>query len=241
MRHWIVAWFLFLSALACGAEQAQEGRWEGLIRIPGRTLPVVVDLAPAPAGGWAGSIILSDLDIKDAQLANIVATPGEVRFEIANLLDTPTYGPARFKARLEGADAMSGEMSQGGNVASFALKRTGPARVDTAVRSTAVAKELADQWIGQFELGGYPRHVTLTLANRADAAATATLVVVGKQTTNLPVDLVVEDGRILRIESQANRVVFEGRFLEERDEIDGTFELGPFELPLILRRAARRS
>jgi hypothetical protein len=81
----------------------------------------------------------------------------------------------------------------------------------------------------------------MTLANRADAAATATLVIVGKQTTNLPVDLVIEDGRFLRIESQTNRVVFEGRFVEEQDEIDGTFELGPFELPLVLRRAAGRA
>jgi hypothetical protein len=239
MRRAIVALLLFL--LALGAARGQEGRWEGLVRIPGRELPVVVDLAPVPAGGWTGSIILPGLDIKGAQLANIAATPSEVGFEIANLLDTPVFGPARFRARLETADAMSGEMSQGGNVASFALKRVGAARVDTALRSTAVSSQLEDRWIGEFELGGYPRHVTMTLANRADAAATATLVIVGKQTTNLPVDLVIEDGRFLRIESQTNRVVFEGRFVEEQDEIDGTFELGPFELPLVLRRAAGRA
>jgi hypothetical protein len=83
MRRAIVALLLFL--LALGAARGQEGRWEGLVRIPGRELPVVVDLAPVPAGGWTGSIILPGLDIKGAQLANIAATPSEVGFEIANL------------------------------------------------------------------------------------------------------------------------------------------------------------
>src|SRR5262249_18454292 len=240
MRRTIVAVLVFLPALMCGAVQGQEGRWEGQIRIPGRNLPVVVDLAPA-GDAWNGSIILPGLGIKGAPLSNVIATPTDVAFDIANLLETPPHGPARFKAHLDASEGMEGEMMQGGNVAKFSLKRIGAAQVDTALRSTPVKRTLEDRWIGEFELGGYPRHVTMTLANNADAAATATLVVVGKQTANLPVDLVIEEGRFLRIESRANRVAFEGRFIEESDEIRGTFELGPYELPLVLRRSPRRA
>jgi hypothetical protein len=176
MRRTIVAFLVFFPAFVCGGVQGQEGRWEGQIRIPGRELPVVVDLAPA-GGAWTGSIILPGLGIKGAPLSSVIATPTDVVFDIANLLDTPTHGPAHFKAHLDASEGMDGEMMQGGNVAKFSLKRIGPAQVDTALRSTPVKRTLEDQWIGEFELGGYPRRVTMTLANHADAAATATLIV----------------------------------------------------------------
>ena len=72
--------------------------------------------------------------------------------------------------------------------------------------------------------------------NHAGAAATATFKFVGKQVTDLAVDLVVEEGEFLRVESSANRVAFEGRFVKDRDEIGGSVALGAFELPLVLRR-----
>jgi hypothetical protein len=240
MRQIILALLSCLPAAVLAAGPAPEGRWEGQIRIPGRELQAVVDLAPS-GGTWIGSITMPGLDMKGAPLANITATGSEVTFEIAVVLDASGYGPARFKAHLDAGDAMSGEMAQAGNTAAFSLHRVGAAQVDAAQRSTPVGTALADKWIGEFELGGYPRHVTLTLENHAQATATATLVVVGKQTTNIPIDLVVEDGRFLRIESQATRVTFEGSFVEGSDEIDGMFELGAFELPLILHRAAGRA
>jgi hypothetical protein len=239
MRRAVVVLLLSFPLLACAA-QTLEGRWEGLIGIPGRQTPVVVDLARDTSGAWTGSIILAGLGIKGAPLANIVATGTDVRFDLGDLLSTPDDGAARFRAHLNARDGMAGEMHQGGNVASFSLAKIGPAQVDLARRSTPVGRALEDQWIGEFELGGYPRHVTITLENHASAPATATFVVVGKQTNNLPVDLVVEEGRFLRIESQSTRVSFEGRWFEETDELRGTIDVGPFELPLVLRRAARR-
>jgi hypothetical protein len=134
---------------------------------------------------------------------------------------------------------MSGELHQGGNVAPFALMRTGRAQVEAPVTSTAVRHGLEAAWTGQFMLGGAPRDVAITVANHAGAPATATFVVVGKRTTDLPVDLVVEEGEFLRIESSANRVTFEGRYVDARDEIDGSIEVGPLEIPVVLRRKPR--
>jgi hypothetical protein len=100
-----------------------------------------------------------------------------------------------------------------------------------------VRRDLEAAWSGQVMLGDYPRTVTITVANHAGGAATATFKVVGKQVTVLPVDFVAEEGEFLRVESQANRVAFEGRFAKDRDEIAGSLALGSFELPLVLRRA----
>jgi hypothetical protein len=240
MRHTIVVLLFCVPGLAALAAQPLEGRWEGSVRIPGRAMPMVLDLARNPAGDWTGSIILPGLGLKGALLDNIVARGDDIAFDLGNALRTPDDAPARLRARVDPSGGMAGEFDQAGNVAKISLQKIGPAQVDTAPRSTAIGHVLEDRWIGEFELGGYPRHVTLTLENHAAGAATATLVIVGKQTSNLPVALVTEEGSFLRVESPATHVNFEARFVEQRDELQGTVELGPFELPLVLRRAARK-
>ena len=244
MRRALVALLAFLPAWVCAAAGMPEGRWDGLLRIPGRTLAVTIDLSPGPSvGTWTGSVTVPGLSMQGAPLANIVVTATDVAFDVAQVLDTPAHGPARFKARIEGDGELRGEMSEGGNVAPFAATRTGTAQVAVAPRSTPIARALEGAWIGSFELGGYPREITLTLANRAEtgAGASATLVVVGKRTTELPIDYVAEEGRFLRVESRASQVAFEGVVADDVREIRGTFALGPLELPLVLRRARSAS
>ncbi len=196
-----------------------------------------MDLAREGAGPWAGSLIVPGLGIKGASLSNIVVTDAEVAFDVVNALAGPPSGPAAFRARMTADGRMAGEMRQAGNVASFSLAKVGPAQVEMPARSTPVSRELAAQWKGEYELGGYPRLVTITLEHHDGAGTTARFVIVGKRTTELPVDLVLQDGDFLRIESQANQVAFEGRIAKEGGEIAGTLEMGPLELPLVLRRA----
>jgi hypothetical protein len=241
MRRILIGSLLYSMAVACGAAQSPEGRWEGLLQIPGREQPLVVDLAQAGSGGWTGSIILSGLGIKGAPLSNIVVSDDGVAFEMGAALGDAKAGPARFSARVATAGGIAGEMRQAGNVAHFSLARIGAAQVELPARSTPVGRDIENQWNGEFELGGYPRRVTITLENHANVGATATFVIVGKRTTDLPVDLVIQEGDILRIESQVNRVTFEGRVFTQRGEITGMIELGPIEMPVVLRRAGGRS
>jgi hypothetical protein len=235
LRPTILAFLVALAVTAGAAGQGPAGRWEGQSQIPGRSLPLVVDLAQEGASAWVGSIIIPGLGIKGAPLSNVVVTDSSVAFDVANALGAPPYGPATFKATLAG-DKMTGEMRQAGNVAKFSLAKVGLPQVESPPRSTPVARALEAQWTGEFELGGYPRHVTMTLENHAAAGATAKLLIVGKQTTDLPVDFVLQDGNLLRIESSPNQIAFEGRVDDESREIKGTFELGALELPLTLRR-----
>jgi hypothetical protein len=239
MRRTILA-VLGFPALAWGAQELPDGRWEGVVRIPERELVIVVDLARSEAGAWAGSIILPGLDIKGGSLSNIVVTGPEVAFDLGGALASTPHGAATLKLRVATADTMAGEMQQAGNVAPVSLRRTGSARVDPPPRSTPVLTAIEDRWSGEYELGGYPRRVTLVVQNRAEGGATADWVIVGKQTTRLPVDLVTQDGDYLRVESQASRAAFEGRLVESRGEIHGTIELGAIELPLVLQRVGKR-
>ena len=241
MGRTTIALLLCCAAFAGPATAAPEGRWEGVIHIPGNDQPVVVDLVPSSTGEWTGSIILTGLGIKGAPLSNIAVTDAEVSFDMATVLRDAKIGLARFSVRRVSADAMAGDMRQAGNVADLSLRRIGPAQVELPVKSTAVGNDIAREWSGEFELGGYPRQVTIKLENHANAAATATFVIIGKRTNDLPVDLVVQDGDNLRIESRATQVVFEGRVFAQSGEIKGTIELGSLELPVVLRRGGGKS
>jgi hypothetical protein len=241
MRRALIIVALCLPAAALGAGSAPEGRWTGSVAIPGRTLPLVVDLAPDPSGAWTGSFIMPGLGIKGAPLANVAVTADGVAFDTGGRLAIDAYGPASFRARVTPDGTMSGEMKQGGNTAPFVLTRTGVAQVERAVRSTPVGPGLAKEWKGDYELGGYPRHVTIAFADHPNAAATATFVIVGKQTNDLPVDLVTAEGDFVRIESQANQVAFEGRLSKDGGELRGVIELGPLEIPIVLRSAPGRT
>jgi hypothetical protein len=216
------------------AAQSLEGRWSGRANVPGTGLPMVVDLARDASGAWAGSLTLPGLEVKGAPLANIVVDGDEVRFESPEALAGRPPVPARFAARAEANGVLSGELVQAGNSASFTLRRVGPAQVDLPRRSAPVPRALEGRWIGTYELGGYPRSVTVDIANEGVAMPKVDFVIAGKATTKLPIDFVAEQEGTLRIESKTYGITFEGRVREGR--IDGSLEQGPYELPLTLRR-----
>ena len=169
-------------------------------------------------------------------MSNIAVDATRVAFDLGAALRDPTHGPATFAAQLGRDDTMTGQLQQAGNVAPFSLARVGAAQVEAPPSSTAVRRELEAAWTGQFMLGDYPRTVTITLVNHPGGAATATFDVVGKQMTDIPVALVIEEGEFLRVEAPARNVTFEGRLGNDRDVIDGSIALGAFELPLLLKR-----
>lgn len=240
MLRTAIAALLGVPVLALAAGTVPEGRWEGAIRVPDRELRFVVDFARDRAGAWTGSITIPGLGIQGATLSPIVVADADVAFTIVAALGNATHGPATFRSQRVSTQTITGEMRQAGNTAEFAMQRIGPAQVEPPRRSTPVGASVEDEWVGEYELGGYARRVTIALQNRGDAGATARFVVVGKQTTNLPVDFVAQDGSFVRIESQTMGVTFEGRFDQQRGEIGGAIALGPLELPLTLRRAPRK-
>lgn len=237
MKRFAFAILILASAIPAHAADAGAGRWEGVVRIPGRAVPVIVDLARGDAGEWTGSVTMQGLGIKGAPLAAIAVSGDAADFHVAGVLASRQDGPARFSARFAppGGTTMHGDFFQGGNRAPFALTRAGAAQVEPARRGTAIAAALEGTWVGQYELGGYPRRVTIKLANAA-GVGTAEFVVVGKRTSNLPVDIVTQEDRILRIESNETGISFEGRVSADGREIIGIFEQGPLEAPLQLRR-----
>ena len=232
-RVWLVLAFLIASVLVCRAEGTASGRWEGTVQIPGMELKLIVDLAQDNRGAWIGSITIPGLNVKGSPLADIAVKDSDASFAIK----TGRGLQATFQAKLNVDGALSGDFAQAGNMAPFVLKKTGPAQVELPPHNTAIAKEIEGEWKGEYEVLGYPRHVTVKLMNRVAGGATAEFVVVGKKTTNLPIDLVTQEGDSLMIDSHEMGISYEGRFKKDAGEITGTFLQGPIEIPLVLRRA----
>jgi len=236
MRILIVLIGCLVASPSCVGADTTTGRWEGSVQIPAFPLRLVVDLDHDATGAWVGSIIIPELNITGAQLTDIDVRDPDVSFAIKGALADPKAGPAKLHARLAATGALDGNFTQAGNSATCSLKRTGTAQVTLPVRSTAVAGEFTGKWVGEYELMGYPRHVTLTLTNHDGAAASAEFIIVGKKVNNLPVDLLTQDGAFLRIESHEIGINFEGRLRKDTGEITGNYEQGPYEAPLVLHR-----
>jgi hypothetical protein len=195
---------------------------------------LVIDLAPDTKGAWIGSVTIPGLGAKGLPLKDIVVKESDATFAIKT---APVRGlEATFKAHLNAGNRLTGEFTQGGNTALFELKQIGPPQVELAPKSTPISEEIQGEWIGEFQLFGYPRKVSLKLTNNPEQGATAEFIVVGKRVNNLPVDLVTQEGNLLSIHSHETGITFEGRFLKETGEIRGTFSQGPIEVPLVLRR-----
>jgi hypothetical protein len=205
------------------------------VQIPGRELPLIVDLAHGNAGAWTGSITIPGLNVKGALLTEIARKDSDISFAIEGVLAAPGATPAACKAQIVPNETLSGNFLQAGNSAPFTLQKTGPPQVELPPRSTPVAPELQGEWKGEYELFGYARKVTIKLTNRGAEGAAAEFVVVGKKVNNLPVDLVTQEGELLTIDSRQSGLSYEGRF--QKDEIKGTIIQGPLEVPLVLRRA----
>jgi hypothetical protein len=84
---------------------------------------------------------------------------------------------------------------------------------------------------------GYARQVTMQFSNRGAEGAALEFVIVGKKTNNVPVSLATQEGDFLSIKSDEFGITYEGRFRKEAGEINGTITQGPFEVPLVMRRA----
>jgi hypothetical protein len=219
---------------------AAAARWDGMVQLPGREVGLVVDLAQDAQGQWTGSAILPNLGVKGAPLSDISVKDSAVAFTLKGAL-----GGVKLNGNLTADGALAGSFEQGGNTASFTLRKAGPPQVEPPRQSTPVAKEMEGDWEGDMMAIDHNVHVRLSLANRADGKvdgkadgqATGKLFLKGRREVNLEVAMVTQESDLLTLEVPEASLIYDGRL--RGGEISGTWQQGPFEFALVLHHVAK--
>jgi len=232
-----------LTALAGGGAMAvppadAAGRWEGVAEIPGAPQPLVIDLVRDAQGAWQGSIVLPGRGVKGAALDGLAVGDGKVSFALGAAFPFPVDPAPRVSLAAQADGTLAGRLEMGGNGAPVTLRRSGPPQVDVAASTRVISAALEGVWRGRYELGGNAREVTITLANREARPAGGKLVVVGKRTTTLDVDQVVQGREFVSLRASAADFGIEGRLDAEAGTISGSMSQGPFEAPIVLHHEA---
>jgi hypothetical protein len=226
--------FVFASLAWLRADDKVAGRWEGLAKIPGEDLKLIVDLAAGDVGKWNGSVSIPALQLSGAFLDGITVNGSNVSFTVKTALADQHLGPAKFNGQLLPNGDITGDFTQAGNTAPFTLSKTGPPQVESPPRSTSIKPEWEGTWKGTYEALGYSRSVTLKLMNRGADGAGAEWEIIGKRDNKLPVDLVVQNGLFVTVDSHETGLSFEGSL--QNSEIKGTITQGPYESAVTLHR-----
>ncbi len=232
---------LLAAGLACaGARAASDpsGRWEGVADIPGQPLRLVIDLDRDAQGRWAGSAILPGRSVKGVAVDGLAVAGCDVRLGLAAAFPGGGAMQPTLALACQGEGALAGTFTLGGHAAPVSLHRSGPAQVDRPPAGRPITAALAGRWTGRYELGGFAREVTLTLANGADGSGGGQLVIVGKRTSTLQVDQVTQGREFVTVRASAANFVIEGRLAAQEGVIDGAMSQGPYEARLVLRRQA---
>ena len=229
-----------LAAAQALAAPAAAGRWEGVADVPGNPLRLVLDLDQAPGGRWDGSVILPDRGVKGAPLDGLAVSGCDVRFELTAAFAGGGGAQPRVALACQPDGTLAGTFELAGLSTRVSLRRSGAAQVDRPPANSVISAALAGRWTGRYELGGFAREVTLTLANRGDSGGGGQLVIVGKRTTTLDVDQVVQGREFVTLRASAANYRIEGRFTAD-GAIEGAVSQGPFEAAIVLRRAEKTS
>jgi len=229
-----IALFLFAGALLNAAGPPSDpaaGRWEGIIDLTGRQVPVVLDLDRDRDGHWIGSAIFPGLDVKGTPLADLVIQDGRLSCTVKGALGGP-----KLDGRLATDGGLEGSFELAGNSAPFSARKSGAPQVDPPRQSTAVRPDFIGEWQGELKLPDHAIQVKLSLANR-DGKAAAALTVSGSPNPDVAVDLVTQDSDTLSLEMNAASATYDGVLRPGVNEIDGTVQLSGAEFPLVFHRA----
>ena len=214
------------------------GRWEGVAAMAGQPLRLVVDLDHDAQGRWGGSVILPGRGVKGVALDDLAVGACDVRFALnAAFANGAALQPVVALA-CQADGSLAGRLTLGGHSSAVTLRRSGAPQVDRPPASSLLDAALAGRWTGRYELGGYAREVTLTLANREGKGGGGQLVIVGKRTTTLEVDHVTQGREYVTVRASGADFTIEGRFEAGAGVIEGGISQGPFEAPIVLRRQA---
>ena len=215
--------------LASGLCFAQEGHWEGAIRLPNRDVLISVDLDNG--SGWRGSFTMPAVPGPALALENIevVAKDHLLSFDLPDFPGAPSFRGVFDSETIEGT------MKEGDQAVAFTLRRTGDPHVEAVPRSTHLTSEFVGDWKGVLQLDK-PLRVLFHLSNDGAGIGKATLDTPETGMTGIRVTSVRQDDELLRIEVRILGGSFEGKMVQGGLKIEGQWSQNGRTVPLVLEK-----
>ncbi|HZT77314.1 MAG TPA: hypothetical protein VFA27_11690 [Vicinamibacterales bacterium] len=219
----MTSWFI---AVTVAAAIAPTGHWEGTLDTPQASMAFQIDLAQVD-GTLTGAISIPAQKVRGLPLTTVVVDGRSITFGArSDQLLAATLA--------DDSKTLEGTFSMGTFSFPFTLTRTGEASIAPRPTSAAVGADLEGTWHATAADGGADVHVDLTVTNRPDGTAIATIVNLDEGGLQLPV-VISRDASAVTIESHVVESSFSGR-LTANGEIVGTFRQDAAEVPLTFRR-----
>jgi hypothetical protein len=216
----------FLFAVTVAAAINPAGHWAGTIDTPQASIPFQVDIAQRD-GQLAGALTIPPQQIAGLPLTKIVVEGNSITFGArSDQLLAGTFG--------DDGRTLAGTFTTEAFTFPFTLTRTGDAALAPLPASAAVNKELEGTWRAMMPDGSRELHVLLTVTNRADGTALATIINESEGGLRLPVVL-SRNGSAITLVSHVVESAFTGE-LNAKGDIVGTFRQGAAEVPLAFHR-----
>ena len=228
---------LLLATVAVPAWAAPGGFWDGAIEVPGRTLPLMIEIQ-SQGDGWVAQLFIPEQGVRDVTMtglsidgkafaASIPGMPGEPRF---------------VGSFAEDGSSLSGTYTQAGRDFPF---RFIPAEKPDALeqdiygayRSPARPGEGAvGTWRSVFEVGPHRYRMELVVEQTGETLQATLLNHDRGPKTPQPMESIEQSGRAVAIELGGG-ATFSGDLNEDGSRLTGTFSQGGQQFPLEFWRA----
>lgn len=223
----VVAALVAVTARQAAAQTVDpSGHWEGSITAPFGEIPIALDIARRD------SLLVATFSRQDGSVSGFPLS--EVELSGSELKMTlKASGGGVMRASIAGTE-MNGSFAAFAGTAPFAVKRTGEARFAAAPVNKAISKALEGTWTARVAAGADSTTFRMTLANRGDGTATATIA--DDNGVEVPLK-VTEDGATVTIEIPTAHGSFIGTITAEGTAIDGNYVEGALNTPTRFVRA----
>jgi hypothetical protein len=211
-----------------------SGHWEGTIQAESMAVGIHVDIARDERGQLAGTITIPSQQVKGLPLSIVAVDGSSVMFRLGNVA-----GDREFAGKLsaDGA-ALAGDFVQTGHTASLLVTRKGAAQIAPRPPLAHAASDLEGKWTAVLTVGGRQNEMVLTIANRADGTAAATIANVDEGGIEVPVDSMMRTGANVTFDLPSVGVAFTAVLSADGSELAGTYTQRAAAVPLTFHRAA---
>ena len=202
-----------------------EGCWEGSVSVSEQTDErIIVELARADGGSWAGEFHALTQTIDTDPLTNLCIDPPAVSFEVES-----ETGGRRFGGTLaEDGLTILGHVTHRDSTYPFRLMRI----TDT----DSPDRDIKGYWQGKLDVGGITLRLGLDVSPAPCGRLNGTLDSPDQGAEDLPLTALTLQGASLRFELKYIGGVFEGVLNEEGTEVAGQWTQRGTSIPLTLER-----